>query len=170
MFGARKTAVLFSAALLVACEPISEPEVGLPPLNFRRGPVTQSVIGNGEFPVGQFLRTFSFNALRHEDGSVSGRFAGFNRFTGGRISGRVTCFTIEEGNAAWIAGVVEQANFNIIGVETGFRAVDNGPPSSAEPDQLSRFAVQVVNAEAFCAGKPDIGLRDIVAGNIRVQD
>ena len=173
MFGARKTAVLFSAALLVACEPVSEPEVGQPPPNFQRGPVTSSVTGHGNILVagGTKLRTFSFAAVERADGSVSGRFQGFNRGSGGRISGRVTCFSIKDGSAAWIAGVIEQANFNVIGVETGFRAVDNGPPSSAVPDQLSRFAVRVDDAQAFCDSKPDIAgpLRDIVAGNIRVQ-
>ncbi len=143
-----------------------------PPAVRGMGAVVQSVTGSGAFTGGGgLLRTFSFTARRHADGSVHGRFTGFNRNSGGRIAGRVTCFTIK-GNAAWIAGVIEHANFDVIGDETGWRAVDNGPASSATPDQLS-FAVGVTAAD-FCAETPGpppagLGLVDIEAGDIKVQ-
>ena len=147
---------------------VNPTESSVPTPLFGKGAVVQSVTGSGQFTVGGELRTFSFNALRHANGAVGGRFAGFNRFSGGRISGRITCFTIEGGNAVWIAGVIEQANFDVIGSEGGWRAVDNGPPRSATPDQLS-FA-RAVNATAYCANTPDFPeIRDIEAGNIRVQ-
>src|SRR5256886_2113394 len=84
------------------------------------------------------LRTFVMSAIRQNDGRVSGTFSIFYSATGVRVFGRVSCFTIVGGNAAWIAGVVEGANdTTAFGQEDGWRAVDNGPPEGGVPDHLS---------------------------------
>src|SRR2546430_17190222 len=89
-------------------------------------------------PFSGDLRTFVMSAIRQNDGRVSGSFSIFFPATGVRVFGRVTCFTIVGGKAAWIAGVVEGANdTTAIGQEDGWRAVDNGPPEGGVPDQLS---------------------------------
>src|SRR2546426_1688403 len=78
------------------------------------------------------------SAIRQSDGRVSGSFSIFYPATGGRVFGRVTCFTIVGGKSAWIAGVVEGSNdTTALGQEYGWRAVDNGPPDGGVPDQLS---------------------------------
>jgi Big-like domain-containing protein/WD40 repeat protein len=128
-------------------------------------------------PFSGDLRTFVMSAIRQNDGRVSGSFSIFYPSTGVRVFGRVTCFTIVGGNAAWIAGVVEGANdTTAIGHEDGWRAVDNGPPGSAVPDQLSLAdpltSDTLGNAQAFCAKTPatsDLGLNNLVSGDIVVN-
>ena len=105
------------------------------------------------------LRTFVMSAIRQNDGRVSGTFSIFYPATGVRVFGRVTCFTIVGGKAAWIAGVVAGANdTTAIGQEDGWRAVDNGPPEGGVPDQLSLAdplaAGGLGTPQNFCARTP----------------
>ena len=174
MLGARKTAVLFSAALLVACEPVYEPEVGPPPPNFQSRRVTQSATGNGEFFTGanlDQLRNFSFSALKHADGTFTGQFEVTNRATT-RVHGTVTCLSIV-GNAAWIGGVITLPVPGFaLGLDAGFRVIDNRRPGTM-PDRLSFLvgtqATFGLTAAQFCATQPAFFTRSIVAGNIRVR-
>ena len=53
-------------------------------------------------PFSGDLRTFVMSAIRQSDGRVSGNFSIFYPGVGVRVFGRVTCFTIVGGNAAWI--------------------------------------------------------------------
>ena len=183
MFSARKTAVLFSAALLVACEPVSEPEVAPTAPNFqRRGAVASSVTGSGHFLNPAGLRvSFSFTALEI-GGLVDGEF-NVNIATGGRAHGIITCFLIVgAGNEARIGGrLTRTASGPIAGVaERVFRVIDNRPPRTNNPDQLSflfrpgrGILANVADAGAFCdpnGTPPDLPLQDIVSGNIMVFD
>ena len=191
MFGARKTAVLFAAALLVGCESVSEPEVAplLPQLGHGlpdRGSVSTSVTGSGHFLVGGQLRSFSFNALDQRGpggATVVGQFQ-VNRASRGRLHGIITCFLIVgAGNEALIGGQVFRRRGGV--VELGFRVVDNGP-SGATPDQIS-FLVRpptlnddggnplADDAGAFCgppaqASALAVPVFDIERGNITVRD
>jgi len=127
------------------------------------------------------LRTFVMSAIRQDDGRVSGSFSIFYPATGVRVFGRVTCFTIVDGKAAWIAGVVAGANdTTAIGQEDGWRAVDNGPPEGGAPDQLSLAdplaADGLGTAQNFCAGTPlgspvngVLTLRNLIGGDIVVN-
>ena len=127
-------------------------------------------------PFSRDLRTFVMSAIRQNDGRVSGTFSIFYPATGVRVFGRVSCFTIVGGNAAWIAGVVEGANdTTAIGQEDGWRAVDNGLEGGV-PDQLSLAAPLAAaglgTAQNFCASTPvngDLALRNLIGGDMVVN-
>ena len=128
-------------------------------------------------PFNGTLRAFSMSAVRWDDGHVSGTFSIFYPGTGARLFGRVSCFTIVGGKAAWIAGVVEGANdTTAIGQEDGWRVVDNGPPGSAVADQLSLAdplaSDTLGTAQDFCARTPvtsDLVLSSLISGDIVVN-
>ena len=55
--------------------------------------------------------TFSFAAIRHADGRVTGRFQQHQPFFGFTYQGDVTCFAVDPANhRAWIVGVLTQSN------------------------------------------------------------
>ena len=99
-------AFLLLATLVVACEPVSEPEYVVGEPSFARGRVLESVTGSGHFSVEAdgYWRTFSFTARRYADGTVKGRWQGaIHDGSASTGQGVVTCFTIVE-NEAWLGG------------------------------------------------------------------
>lgn len=140
--------------------------------------VEPAIIAN---PFNGEMRTFVMSAVRQTDGGFSGSFSIFYPATGGRVFGRVTCFTIVGGKAAWIAGVVEGANdTTALGAEDGWRVVDNGPPDGGVPDQLSLADPlaedSLGTAQDFCANTPlggpvngELILNNLISGDIVVN-
>ena len=129
----------------VACsdeQVVNPTESSVPTPLFGKGALVQSVTGSGQFTFQGTLRNFGFSALEHQDGTVTGAFAGHrNRIDGARsVQGFVECFTIV-GDEAWIAGTVEQVSPGPTTTTevAGFRVVDNGRASrrSATPDGIS---------------------------------
>jgi hypothetical protein len=120
-------------------------------------------------------RTLAFNALRYEDGSVSGRFEYHQVVEGDafRFNVDVTCFVVYDGNRAKIGGVVEQSSDPTVPVGTfaWFQVFDNGEGAGAPPDRSSLvgFGDEAAN-EAFCKSPnlPRFGPWD-VQGNVQVQ-
>ena len=132
-------------------------------------------------PFNGEMRTFQVNAARLQDGSVVGTFSVLYPGTGGRTTGRVTCFTIVDGRAAWMSGVVEEAgNTALIGVTGGWRVVDNGPAGGGVPDQLSLIHWFMedwpITDEQFCESTPESGpdepvtLQTVASGDIVLND
>ena len=132
-------------------------------------------------PISGDLRTFSFTAILDDEGRFSGTFSIYYPGTGARLFGRVTCFAIADGNAAWVAGVAEGAgNPALVGVEWGWRVVDHGPAEGGVPDELS-LAWPLADeglgsAQEFCASTPttspvdgEIRLFNLLSGNIVVN-
>ncbi len=163
---------VFSFAGLLGCESATQPEVGTPNLAVARG-VVESVSGLGLYTDGGAKRTWSFTAVKHADGTVRGEFEGLNRSlgTGTHGHGDVICFTIV-GNEAWLGGVIEQnpSNPNRVGLEFGWRVVDNGQGGGAPPDQITRTLRIGEPGTDFCESTPDVGfLHDLEAGNIQVR-
>ncbi len=155
----------------LGCEPVA-PEVDAPSFA-RAGPVVGSVSGMALYTDGGAKRTWSFNAVKHADGTVRGEWQGLNRSlgTGTQSHGDVICFTVE-GNAAWIGGVIEQAPANPerVGFEFGWRVIDNGQGANAPPDQITRTLRIGRPGSDFCRDRPNIGfLHDLEAGNIQVR-
>jgi len=58
------------------------------------------------------FRTFDMHAIRDVDGQVTGTFSAFYPENGARFSGRVTCFTIVDGKATWVGGIVDTFNIS----------------------------------------------------------
>ena len=108
------------------------------------------------------IRTFEINAIQHDDQNFTGRYTIFYPGTGFRASGRITCFAIVDDRAIWMAGVMEEAgNPLAVGLEFGWRFVDNGATGAGLPDQLSMaYALQdfgLGTAREFCANQPTVG-------------
>ena len=163
---------MFSFAGLLGCESATQPEVGTPNLAVA-GRVVESVSGLGLYTDGGAKRTWSFTAVKHADGTVRGEWQGLNRSlgTGTQAHGAVICFTIE-GNEAWIVGVIERdpANPQRIGMEFGWRVIDNGQGRTGPADQITRTLRVAAPASDFCASTPNVGfLHDLEAGNIQVR-
>ncbi|MCH7473887.1 MAG: hypothetical protein IIA27_04385 [Gemmatimonadetes bacterium] len=180
MFGARKTVVLCSAALLVACEPVSEPEVDppLPTLHQARGAVASSVVGSGNTLTGDgTLRNFSFTALEI-GGLVDGEFDLHNHSNGFRVHGIITCFFITGANAneAFVGGQVTQPPPANGVVEVGFRVTDQpGRTPDEMSDLITHGAGDPGNAAQllFCDGMGPDADKPLIAierGSIRVFD
>ena len=105
----------------------------------------ESVTGHADFVAGAFHFSYSFSAIRHKDGSVSGEFENHveNALTGEPIlTAHVTivCFTIN-GNVARIGGIIDrQTGLPIppgVAPEGFITVVDNGEGRDAPPDLAS---------------------------------
>ena len=110
----------------------------------------ESVTGHADFVTSNGLRfSYSFSAIRHQDGSVSGEFENHveNALTGEFIlKAHVTivCFTIN-GNVARIGGIIDrQSGLPIppgVAPEGFITVVDNGEGHDAAPDLASPAAL-----------------------------
>ena len=187
------------AATVIACS--SDPALVGPTetgdLALSGGPVVESASGGYHFatdprffgaPVDNRL---TFSALRHADGSLSGRFDYEQGFLGERFifRGRVTCFEIYDtpvlqdwpeipamtANRAKWGGLVEYSNDPTLpaGVFIWFQSIDNGEGANAPPDlsTISGFGDEAAN-KAFCHAatvpNPNFGPHP-VEGNIQVR-
>lgn len=134
------------------------------------GGITEKVTGGGQFVHPDFgSMTFSFVALRHSDGQVSGRFQQHQPAFGFTYKGDVTCFAVDPVNhRAWIGGVLTHSNdadpITEIGDEAWFRVLDTGN-GSAEPDRSTFLGFEggggIITSEEYCEARiwPDENAR-----------
>lgn len=169
-------------AFAVACEPATAPqEVPLTvpdvALGVGGGRVVGSATGSGHFQDLGGLRTFSFNAIRHADGSASGN-AQFNnrlRNAGGnglQFSMDIVCVNFLSQTRVAVVGAVKRVNPAStnpiaptipVGAELVFVAEDNGEGGSARPDRTSGWAPQAL-VEAFLGPLPAPDFSDVMCG------
>jgi hypothetical protein len=137
------TALIALAAL--ACTEPFEPTTsrgGTSPNALAAG-VQESVTGGGQFFHPDFgTVTLAFTAIRHADGSVSGRWQQNQFDVGFAYKGDVTCFAVDPVNhRAWIGGVITGSNdpdpLALVGrVVPGARS---GRGTRSRPEHLPRF-------------------------------
>jgi hypothetical protein len=177
-----RTATVTGATLLLTAMGCSEPtpsETGEPALS--AGGVLERVTGGGQFVHPVFGSVaFSFHAIRHADGSVTGRFQQHQFDLGFTYKGDVTCFAVDPVNhRAWIAGDLTHSNdpdpITGIGDDAWFRVLDVGQ-GTAEVDRSTFLgfegAAGVITSEEYCAVKlwPDNNERTWpVQGNIKIH-
>ncbi len=122
--------------------------------------VQQQVTGGGQFVHPDFGSvTFAYAAVRHHDGSVSGRFLQHQPFFGFTYEGEVTCFAVDEvNNRAWVGGVLTHSNdpsaVTQVGDDVWFRVLDTGNTAAA-PDRSTFFGFEqpppgIVTSEEYC--------------------
>ncbi len=143
----------------------------------------EQVTGGGQFVHPVFgTVTFSFTAIRHADGRVTGRFQQHQPFFGFTYKGDVTCFAVDPANhRAWIGGVLTQSNdpdpVTEVGDDAWFRVLDTGE-SSSEPDRSTFMGFEqpppgIVTSEEYCQRQiwPDGNARTwpVVNGNIVIH-
>jgi hypothetical protein len=138
----------------------------------------QSATGHGNLTVGGELRTFSFNAIRHKDGTVTGEFQLNNRASGVVWHGEVTCLlAIARPNqgAAFMGGVVTRVD-GPPSVEPGtpvaFSAFDSGEGSNGFTDAMTLVeptTPDVVARQCLFGLRVGGGAVPIEDGNIQVR-
>lgn len=134
------------------------------------GPVVMKANGSGHTWTGadNLLRSFSFSALKHADGYVTGQFQLNNRAKDVAAQGSVTCLVIV-GNQAWVGGVVEQVRAGestsiAVGQARAWLAIDNGEGAADEPDRISGFRIL-----ENCETQPPWFTNAVETGNIQVM-
>ena len=170
---------LVSALAVLACD-AAEPTA--PSLAAGAG-ATPVITGSGHHTrvdaTGEELTTFSFTAVRHADGTVSGRYQYDFRLRGFAIHGKVTCVTTS-GNQAWVGGTVDKVitdnpDFeSLLGLEMWWRSIDNGEAGAATPDMTTGVGFELegnpTTAASWCATQPAVlPLRVVEQGQIQVR-
>lgn len=145
-------------AVTMACS--DTPTSGVSGPQFSVGGVQETVTGGGQFEHPVFgTVAFSFNAIRHADGSVSGQFQQNQFDVGATYKGEVTCFAVDRVNGrAWIAGDLTQSNdpspitepgddawFRVLNVGEGHGAVDRSTFLGFEG------SADIITSEEYCA-------------------
>lgn len=140
------------------------------------------VTGGGQFVHPDFgVVTFSFVAIRHADGRVTGRFQQHQTFFGFTYKGDVTCFAVDPVNhRAWIGGVLTESNdpdpLTEVGDDAWFRVLDLGD-QGAEPDRSTFLGFEggagITTSDEYCRVKlwaPDNARTwPVVHGNIVIH-
>ncbi len=125
------------------------------------------------------LTTFSFTAVAHRDGAVSGQYQYNFRANGFAVHGPVSCVTVS-GNQAWVGGIVDRVVTDnpafeaLLGLEMWWRSIDNGEGAGAAPDVTTGlgfgFAGSTITAESWCRDQPlSLVAREVEKGNIQVR-
>jgi hypothetical protein len=176
----------FLSVVALACGGPVDPNA--PQVGSLTGPPTAGqtagdlVTGGGQFEHPEFgTVTFSFNAVRHADGSVSGRFQQQQFDLGFTYKGDVTCFAVDLVNhRAWIGGVLTHSNdpdpITEVGDDAWFRVLDLGS-SSTDPDRSTFLgfegAAGIITSAEYCAAKiwPEGNARTwpVEQGNIEIH-
>ena len=172
---------VFCTAVLISCEPVSEPELNVPDPSFAVDPVVLSAFGSGNFirpwgPSPGGWRTFSLHARRSAEGTVDGQFQ-FNdhdvdipNYDYDKVRGiaDVTCMSTD-GNAVWIGGYfTKHTNPENIGRAARLRVMDNGEGANASPDVIS-YIYPGGDAQTFCNNMPELTWIEVESGNIVVK-
>jgi hypothetical protein len=123
--------------------------------------VQESVTGGGQFFHPDFgTVTLAFTAIRHRDGSVSGRWQQNQFDVGFAYKGDVTCFAVDPVNhRAWIGGIITGSNdpdpLTAVGKDAWFRVLDLG--DSPDPDRSTFLGFQgsagIETSEEYCAAR-----------------
>ena len=138
--------------------------------------VEESVTGHADFvTISGFRFRYSVNAVRHQDGTVSGEFENHvtNATTGEFVlSAHVTivCFTIT-GNIARVGGIVDHVKGGMTppGAEGFITVVDNGQGAGETPDLASPPGVAPGSALAHCTTGLPRPLFPVENGNIQIR-
>ncbi len=146
------------------------------------GGVTEKVTGGGQFVHPVFgTVTFAFEAIRHADGRVTGRFLQNQHDLGFVYKGDVTCFAVDQVNRrAWVGGVLTHSNdpdpVTDVGDDAWFRVLDLGHGSVPDRSTFLGFEQAppgIVTSEEYCEIKiwPDDNARTWpVSGSIKIHE
>src|SRR2546422_7053477 len=104
-----------------------------------------SANGKGDFMMNGNVRTFSFNAIKHHNGNVTGRAKVHNLATGTVVDMAIDCLSLVSTNTVLVSGTITDSNVSSLVGQTGvFEAQDNGKGahdnrvgSDSQPDTIS---------------------------------
>ncbi len=138
-------------------------------------PGEASATGSGMFKTrgadGQpAYRTFTFQAVTHQDGTTTGTAEIHNREQGYTTQIRIDCLEVEDGKVARMSGRVERStNPEWEGLAAWFKVADNGEGSKAEPDGITLVGFFWWDAPRCTDRWYDDLTRPIEAGNVQVR-
>jgi hypothetical protein len=100
-----------------------------------------SATGSGHFTAGDELRTFTFSAVTHADGTVSGNAQVNNRGIPGTTAGvshiAIDCLQVV-GNTAYVSGTITTSSVDsLVGLSGVWAVQDDGEGGNAAPDLIS---------------------------------
>ena len=153
-------AVAASLTLLAAAQAVGAP-----------GGVVHSATGSGHFMTEGQLRTFTFSAIEHADGRVTGQAHFYNRARGNRVHFEVTCLNVV-GNTAYMSGPVKNAKqSNEPENASGIWSVqDNGEGAGSPPDKVSFLAIiPASSGVANCRTAAPPPTNTVEEGNVQVR-
>ena len=126
--------------------------------------------------AGNAAERFTFSAVRHRDGRVSGQFELFTEQEGGiRLHGTITCLGIRSEGGELIghlgATVTQSSEPFFEGLQLVWTVVDEGEGAGAAfPDFASDLAlVTPEEVEGFCAFEFPLPINESERGNIQVH-
>ncbi|HEX9755235.1 MAG TPA: hypothetical protein VGA42_05980 [Gemmatimonadales bacterium] len=161
--------------LLIACEGPGPADSlsGLPAFTTGPGLVVASASGAAHRIRADELWVLSFTAVRHEDGSASGRAHVDRKDLGIAWDVNVTCMSVV-GNTAWIAGIIENGRGPIVrdGTVSYFYVIDNGENAEAPVDIASAVRLNDLAGQdqVFCTDRPLLLTPSPIAhGDIQVR-
>ena len=192
MIRSRFPFIVLYGVFLAACAPegsrLTEPVAALDAVEHELEDIDRSSIGDrgnqsatghaNTRPAGE-LRTFSFSAVRHKDGTVTGQFQLNNRATDVVIHGEVTCLLAiarPHQGAAFMGGVVTRVEGDAPGFFDGrpvmFSAFDNGEGANELPDEITGLVAttpETVARQCAFGLRVGTGPMPIEDGNIQVR-
>jgi hypothetical protein len=136
-----------------------------------------SASGQGILTSDGELRTFSFTAVQHKDGTVTGQAEVNNRALNLRVHIEIVCLNII-GNRAYVGGFVTQSSlpsFTVPGDTAVFAVEDNGEGANAASDRITLTGFAVFDTlDCHDPVVIDVldnfaGFNPIKAGNIQVK-
>ncbi|MEO7769672.1 MAG: hypothetical protein ABIX19_01495 [Gemmatimonadaceae bacterium] len=132
------------------------------------------VTGSGHVPIGMTddLREFTFHAIEHPDGSVTGSYKVERTDTGAYFIVDVTCMSVVK-NTAWIAGRISETNTASVRVGTVsyFWAEDGGEGADAQ-DIVSNARINDRDGADvdFCNTRPTrLAPLRVEMGNVQIR-
>ncbi len=143
-----------------------------------------TVSGHVELDIPDFgvFEKYSFTAVQHSDGSVTGEFNVYDNYdTPLRIvaHGHVICFTIQpDGKTAWLGGVVDQSIYtgrDLAGTEAVWNVVDNGEGTNSPPDEATDLSFGWDPSHGYALNNCENGdspvsfFGPLVRGNVQVH-
>ena len=152
-----------------ACTDPSAPTGQAPSLT--AGSPGHRVVGSGHVQGATGLREFTFHAVEHPDGGVSGSYKVVLP-NGLFFEVDVTCMAVD-GNTGWVAGTIRATNAAVVvvGSRSMFYAIDNGE-GNGPPDivSLAAFNFPAGTDLAFCANRPlELAQLTVTDGNVQVR-
>ncbi len=132
--------------------------------------VTQHASGQGGITVVGELRTFSFNAETHSDGTTTGHAELINRFGGNDVHISVDCLRVI-GNVASISGQVTKSNNPLFleFSEVVFSVQDNGEGAASPPDLISFAFFDVPQPGYECQDQLFPPTFEVENGNVQLK-
>ena len=166
---------LMCAAVLMGCSDSAGIDRAIAPtaISFAKEASGPSANGHGHLvftaPDGDGLRTFSFHARTHEDGTTTGSFEVHNRATDARAHGDIDCLRIV-GNRAYMSGMnTKSTDPRVHGRPFFFSVQDNGEGKNAPPDRISFHLTFLPPGPSFACNVPFAEPEHPVQGNIQVK-